>query len=210
MPRKVFTAGEVLAAADVNEFLMDQAVQSFADTAARGSAIPAPVEGMVAYTDDSNLVSIYDGSAWKNSIGVTGGVLQVVYAKTSTTVATTTNTYVDTGLTATITPKSSSSTILVIVSQNGITRSIGNTQNGVNLRVLYPDATSDVFASALGYTGSALNVYTAAGFSGTYVHGSTSAQTFKTQFFSIVSGQRVAVQEDNNQASSIILMEIAN
>jgi hypothetical protein len=36
MPRKVFTSGEVLSATDVNEFLMDQMVQTFAGTAARG------------------------------------------------------------------------------------------------------------------------------------------------------------------------------
>jgi hypothetical protein len=66
MPRKVFTAGEVLAAADVNEFLMDQAVQSFAGTAARGSAIPSPVEGMVSYLEDSNTFQYYNGS-WTSS-----------------------------------------------------------------------------------------------------------------------------------------------
>jgi hypothetical protein len=63
MSRKVFTAGEVLAAADVNSFLMDQSVMSFAGTAARGSAIPTPVEGMAAYLEDSNIISLYDGSA---------------------------------------------------------------------------------------------------------------------------------------------------
>jgi hypothetical protein len=63
MPRKVFTAGEVLAAADVNEFLMDQAVMSFADTAARGSAIGTPVEGMVTYLEDLNRYDTYNGSS---------------------------------------------------------------------------------------------------------------------------------------------------
>ena len=113
MPRKVFTAGEVLAAADVNEFLMDQAIQSFAGTVARGSAIPSPVEGMAAYLNDSNIVSIYDGSAWKNSLSVTGGILQVVTATSTTAVNSTTDTYVSAGLAATITPKSASSIILI-------------------------------------------------------------------------------------------------
>jgi hypothetical protein len=71
MPRKVFTAGEVLAAADVNEFLMDQAVQSFAGTAARGSAIPTPVEGMVTYLEDIDDIRTYDGSAWVSPFGMT-------------------------------------------------------------------------------------------------------------------------------------------
>jgi hypothetical protein len=64
MPRKVFTAGEVLAAADVNEFLQDQAVMSFAGTAARGSAIGTAVEGMVTYLNDSNSLSVYNGTDW--------------------------------------------------------------------------------------------------------------------------------------------------
>ena len=64
MPRKVFTAGEVLTAADVNSFLMDQSVMTFAGTAARGSAIPTAVEGMVTYLQDSNIYQVWTGSAW--------------------------------------------------------------------------------------------------------------------------------------------------
>jgi hypothetical protein len=69
MPRKVFTAGEVLAAADVNEFLMDQSVQSFAGTAARGSAIPSPVEGMMSYLEDTNDIQVYNGSSYSSTLG---------------------------------------------------------------------------------------------------------------------------------------------
>jgi hypothetical protein len=71
MPRKVFTAGEVLAAADVNEFLMDQSVQSFAGTAARGSAIPSPVEGMYTHLEDTDRLEFYNGSAWLSPFGYT-------------------------------------------------------------------------------------------------------------------------------------------
>jgi hypothetical protein len=81
MPRKVFTAGEVLAAADVNEFLGDQAVMTFAGTAARGSAIPSPVEGMVAYLEDTNLYTAYNGG-W-NSLGSLSGA-GLVHIKTAT------------------------------------------------------------------------------------------------------------------------------
>jgi len=71
MSRKVFTAGEVLAAADVNSFLMDQSVMSFAGTAARGSAIPSPVEGMVTYLEDIDDLRAYNGSAWVSPQGLT-------------------------------------------------------------------------------------------------------------------------------------------
>jgi hypothetical protein len=71
MSRKVFTAGEVLAAADVNSFLMDQTVMSFAGTAARGSAIGTAVTGMTTYLEDTKDLRIYDGSAWSSPFGST-------------------------------------------------------------------------------------------------------------------------------------------
>jgi hypothetical protein len=74
MSRKVFTAGEVLAAADVNSFLMDQTVMSFAGTAARGSAIASPTLGMYTHLEDSNPVprlQFWNGSAWASPLGST-------------------------------------------------------------------------------------------------------------------------------------------
>lgn len=63
--RKVWTAGEVLSAADLNGYVGDQVVQVFAGTAARASAIGTTVsEGMVSYTSDFNLIDFYDGSSW--------------------------------------------------------------------------------------------------------------------------------------------------
>lgn len=63
---KVFTAGEVLTAANVNNYLMDQSVMVFAGTAARGSALgTAAAEGMVSYQTDTNTVTVYDGAAWQ-------------------------------------------------------------------------------------------------------------------------------------------------
>jgi hypothetical protein len=81
MSRKVFTAGEVLAAADVNSFLMDQTVMSFAGTAARGSAIPTPVTGMTTYLEDTKDLRIYDGSAY---LGV-GGLTHIATATVTAT-----------------------------------------------------------------------------------------------------------------------------
>ena len=62
--RKVWTAGEVLAAADVNGYLMDQTVMVFDDATARTSAIGTPAEGMMSYTKDDNAVQVYNGTAW--------------------------------------------------------------------------------------------------------------------------------------------------
>jgi hypothetical protein len=63
MPRKEFAAFTRLDASDVNTYLMDQAVQTFAGTAARGSAITTPVEGMVTYLEDLNRYDTYNGSS---------------------------------------------------------------------------------------------------------------------------------------------------
>ena len=64
--RKEFTAGEVLAASDVNGYLMDQSVMVFADEAARTSAIGTPTEGMFTYTSDDDAFEYWDGSAWQS------------------------------------------------------------------------------------------------------------------------------------------------
>jgi hypothetical protein len=67
--RKVFAAGDVLAAADVDGYLMDQTVMTFAGTAARSSAIGTASEGMYTYLSDSNDTQFYNGSAWESQFG---------------------------------------------------------------------------------------------------------------------------------------------
>jgi hypothetical protein len=64
MPTKVFDAFTRLDASDVNTFLMDQTVRTFASSAARGSAIPTPTEGMTTYLLDTNFIETYSGTAW--------------------------------------------------------------------------------------------------------------------------------------------------
>jgi len=122
--RKVFTAGEVLQAADVNDYLMDQSVMVFAGTAARGSAIPSPTEGMVTYRSDDDTVEVFDGSVFK-AVGA-GQILQVLSTvKTNTeTISTGTFTAVS-GLSVAITPSSTSSKILIMVSLFGTGSSTG-------------------------------------------------------------------------------------
>lgn len=64
--RKVFSAGSVLSAADVQDFLQDQAVMVFAGTASRGSALGTSVvtEGMVSYLTDANQIQHYSGTTY--------------------------------------------------------------------------------------------------------------------------------------------------
>jgi len=61
---KVWTAGDVVAAADINGYLGEQVIMVFADSAARSSAIGTPTEGMASYLKDTNTLELYDGSTW--------------------------------------------------------------------------------------------------------------------------------------------------
>ncbi len=71
MPRKVFVNGNILTDTDLNTYLMNQAVMTFADSTARGSAIGTAVEGMVTYTENDNALSVWDGAAWQQVYPVT-------------------------------------------------------------------------------------------------------------------------------------------
>lgn len=80
-----------------------------------------PFDGMMIYETDTNLVCIWNGTAWKTlsySDYASGTVLQVVNTrKTDDWVATTGTTYTDvTGLSASITPSSASNKVLITIS----------------------------------------------------------------------------------------------
>jgi hypothetical protein len=68
--RKVFTAGDVLTASDVQNYLQDQTVMVFGGTAARSAAIATPTEGMLAVTTDNDEIDYYNGSAWVSALPV--------------------------------------------------------------------------------------------------------------------------------------------
>ena len=62
---KLFNTGDVLTAAQVNTYLMEQSVMVFDDAAARTTALSGVVsEGMLSYLKDTNAVEVYDGSSW--------------------------------------------------------------------------------------------------------------------------------------------------
>jgi hypothetical protein len=78
---KLFVSGDVLTAAQVNTYLMDQAVMRFANEAARtaafgGTGEPVLASGMMSYLIDVASVQVYNGSAWV-AIGGGADVLQV-------------------------------------------------------------------------------------------------------------------------------------
>jgi hypothetical protein len=61
---KSFTAGAVLGAGDVNTFLMQQTVMTFANTTARGTAITSPSAGMLSFITGTKTLELYDGAGW--------------------------------------------------------------------------------------------------------------------------------------------------
>tara|TARA_R110000868_G_scaffold282909_5_gene543225 strand:- start:99 stop:1061 length:963 start_codon:yes stop_codon:yes gene_type:complete len=73
MPYKDFQINEILTAADVNDYLMDQSVMTFADEAARTAALAAPTAGMLTFLVDVAAINVYDGSAWVEISGGGGG-----------------------------------------------------------------------------------------------------------------------------------------
>ena len=64
---KDWAAGDVLTAADLEDYTVKQSVMRFASAAARDSALTSVLtEGMVAYLKDVDQTTIYSGSAWEN------------------------------------------------------------------------------------------------------------------------------------------------
>ena len=128
--RRIFVAGEILTAANVQSFLQDQAVMVFDDDTARGSAIPSPVEGMVTYRKDANLVEAFTGSAFTP----VGRILQILETQKTTSFTTASTSLVDvTDLEVTITPSSSSSKFLILL--HGLRVSNSGTPGSVSMGV---------------------------------------------------------------------------
>jgi hypothetical protein len=134
-----------------------------------------------------------------------GKVLQVVNATYGTQAGSTSTTYADTGLTATITPTLATSKILVIVDQSGVGK--WNANNFVFVRLNRGATALLEFSAIAAYTGTvSYNIIGGVGASYLDSPATTSATIYKTQFKSSNTDQ-VFVQQ-NGDFSSITLMEI--
>jgi hypothetical protein len=135
-----------------------------------------------------------------------GKVLQVVTGTYSTETNSTSATYADTGLSATITPSSTSSKILVFGSNNGCGKKSGDTYGDLQLlrgtTSLYVPHTRFAFSNNQEWVyGLSLSFH--------YLDSpsTTSATTYKTQFKNVSAAGTVRVQ-DNASVSTITLVEI--
>jgi hypothetical protein len=207
-----FTTGDVLTAADANGYLASQVVMVFADAADRTADLTSPEEGMISYLKDTNAVEKYDGAAW---VAVGGGaapkVLQIVSAATATKTSTTSASYVDvTNLTATITPSSATSKILVMVNNSIDYR--GALKGPSMKEQIVRDATAiydyeNIFSFGDAWTGS--NAFSQI-VSLIYVDSpaTTAATTYKVQICRGASGTTATVNDSATDEATITLMEI--
>lgn len=74
---RVFATGEVLTAANVNDFLMEQVITVFTNATARDAAITSPQEGQFAFTKDNDTLSYYSGSTWTDFLSGAGDITGV-------------------------------------------------------------------------------------------------------------------------------------
>ena len=174
-----------------------------ADTPAR---LAVGTNGQVLTADSAEAT----GLKWATPAGG-GKVLQVVQAVYTTTVSTTSASYVDTGLTASITPSSSSSKILVFVSQGTLVeRSSSSCLN--KLQIVRGSTVVHESDRAGGITGNG-TTYVALSANEVLIYldspATTSSTTYKTQgcVVSATASAQVVFQE-NNRPSTITLMEI--
>jgi len=137
-----------------------------------------------------------------------GNVIQVVNASYGTQVTANTSTYIDTGLSASITPTSATSKILVIVHQTGLFKVTGNTR--IALRLLRGSTSLIGFEWGAGTTDNTITI-SPAGSGTTFLDSpaTTSSVTYKTQLASTSNVAEVRVNLDSNSSSTITLMEIA-
>ena len=111
----VFTAGEVLTAAQMKQ--INTGIPVFATTTTRDAAFGGTGEktlaqGQYAYIEATSTLQVYTGSAWISASDAKLG--QVVQGTLDTTFSSNSTSFISVGLTATITPTSTSSKVLVM------------------------------------------------------------------------------------------------
>lgn len=134
-------------------------------------------------------------------------ILQVVMGSTTTVTSNSTTTYADTTLTASITPQSSSSKVLILVYHPSVNKS-GDLNSGVLLRLVRGSTTISTFGAGLGYTGTTTTVTSGTSLAYLDTPAVASATTYKTQFANNVAAAAAQVQTSSSM-STIILLEVS-
>jgi hypothetical protein len=148
-------------------------------------------------------------AAQMNNIRGAFRILQVVSGSASTQVSSTTTTWADTTLSATITPQSSSSLVLVMYSQNCYSQ---GSATGMGLRLVrdLPSANTVLRTDADLIFGTNSGVLAQQTFFHLDNPATTSALTYKTQFNRSVGSATVFVQTNGaNQQGTMLLFEVS-
>jgi len=208
--RKTFVGGDILLASEINGFLMDQSVMVFDDATARTAAIPSPLEGMVTYLKDTNAVQVFNGSSFVAIAPDPSGVLQIVSATDTSNRSTTSTSYVSANISATITPQSATSKLLVSWNFNALI----DTTFAFNTRtVLYAlnDGSSEVvqrrYEIVAQRSSDNLKLNTAAHISWLTTH-SNSAITFTGRFRTESASYAAQVNNTSGRTGLLTIMEI--
>ena len=139
---KNFNTGDILTAADVDNYFMEQSVMVFASAAARTTALTAVLaEGMVSYLQDTNSLEVYDGSAW---VGATGD-LTALTAGTGISITNPTGPVPTVAIDATTTPQLASANTFTtnqIITGSSTNPMLRVTQTGTGNAITIEDATN--------------------------------------------------------------------
>jgi hypothetical protein len=146
-------------------------------------------------------------AAQQNDLRGAFRVLQVIYSTTATFTTFGDTTYADSNLTATITPQSTTSKILVLAFNNGCVRGSEDSGNELNLRIVR-GATQILEVLGFGATGTALLQLGTVPMQVLDSPASTSALTYKVQGKNSRVGSTVGVQYQST-TSTLVLMEIS-
>ena len=146
----------------------------------------------------------------KLASGVGGKVLQVVNVTYSTNVSSSSSTFTDSGLTASITPSSVSNKVLVFVNINGLNK--GTNDTGISLKLLRGATNIHNIESIAGYTANTNNISVGSS-STSYLDtpSTTSSITYKVQFNSFNNLGTVQINANSvsgGSVSTMTLMEI--
>ena len=139
-------------------------------------------------------------------------VLQIVAAQYGTGVTNNSNVVADTGLTATITPQSTSSKILIMGGHKGMSKSAANAGNAIITAVLRGATILTYPSTGAGYTGTAVQNVVADSFYYLDSPATIAATTYKTQFSNVINAAGVSVQASVGvgfATSYIVLVELS-
>ena len=149
-------------------------------------------------------------AAYMNDLRGAFRILQVVTGVASSQNASTSTTYIDSGLSATITLQSTSSTVLVFYSQN-IYSDTAATGGGLRLVRNVPSANTVLRTDIDLSYGAGSGMLTQHSFIYLDSPASTSAITYKTQFCRTLGAGNIFVQANGtNQRANIVLLEVSS